>query len=386
MGKRIKKIRIAVIGSRGYPFVYSGYETFIKETFELLNDKYDVHVYCHRHLFGTKPKEVNGIKLHYTLGLNHKSFSQLSYSLFATLHAIFFGKYDVILYVNTANGPFGFLTRLFKIKSAIITDGLEWLRPKWSGKGAKYFYWASEYSTKVFDVLISDSQEMRRIYLEKFNADSVVIEYGANLKASKDASRIIQFGLKKNEYYLVVGRLIPDNNADIIVGGFRKAETEKKLVVVGDVPYKDEYADRIKSFSSDKIIFTGYVTDQELLMELYSNAYVYIHGHEFGGTNPTLLKALAYGCSILALDTPFSREVLLNEEFGTYFQKNEASIVNAVKKLDFEKERVDYQKINSRKRIEGYYTWKRIANEYDMLFQKMIHKNFKINSNYHTNS
>lgn len=386
MGKRIKKIRIAVIGSRGYPFVYSGYETFIKETFELLNGKYDVHVYCHRHLFGTKPKEVNGIKLHYTLGLNHKSFSQLSYSLFATLHAIFFGKYDVILYVNTANGPFGFLTRLFKIKSAIITDGLEWLRPKWSGKGAKYFYWASEYSTKVFDVLISDSQEMRRIYLEKFNADSVVIEYGANLKASKDASRIIQFGLKKNEYYLVVGRLIPDNNADIIVGGFRKAETEKKLVVVGDVPYKDEYADRIKSFSSDKIIFTGYVTDQELLMELYSNAYVYIHGHEFGGTNPTLLKALAYGCSILALDTPFSREVLLNEEFGTYFQKNEASIVNAVKKLDFEKERVDYQKINSRKRIEGYYTWKRIANEYDMLFQKMIHKNFKINSNYHTNS
>lgn len=383
MGKRIKKIRIAVIGSRGYPFVYSGYETFIKETFELLNDKYDVHVYCHRHLFGTKPKEVNGIKLHYTLGLNHKSFSQLSYSLFATLHAIFFGKYDVILYVNTANGPFGFLTRLFKIKSAIITDGLEWLRPKWSGKGAKYFYWASEYSTKVFDVLISDSQEMRRIYLDKFSADSVVIEYGANPKKSIDGSKIRQYGLDKNEYYLVVARLVPDNNADVIVEGFKNANTDKKLVVVGDVPYQDDYADRIKANASDKIVFTGYVTDQELLMELYSNAYVYIHGHEYGGTNPTLLKALAYGCSILALDTGFSREVLQNEKYGTYFKKNAAALATCVESLDGQAERVQEQKSTSRTRITEHYTWQRIADEYDKLFKDMCEKGFKVNAKHH---
>jgi glycosyltransferase involved in cell wall biosynthesis len=366
---RIKKI--AIIGSRGYPHVYSGYETFVKETFELLSEKYDVHVYCHRNLFNDKPAKVNGITLHYLPTINHKTLNQLSNSFLSTLHALFKG-YDVILYVNTANGPFGLITKLFGIKTAIITDGLEWLRPKWDGIGAKYFLWASKIATKVFDVLISDSKEMRKIYLEKFGVDSVVIAYGAHLRYSNTDHKIMKFGLEKDSYYLVVGRLIPDNNADLVVNGFKKASTGKKLVVVGDVPYKDEYADRIKSEASDKIFFTGYVYDQELLMELYANAYSYIHGHEFGGTNPTLLKALAYGCSILALDTPFSREVLRDEDFGTYFDKDPDSFAKAVNRLDSEPERVKRQKDNSRERIKNTYTWEKIADQYDHLFQKMI--------------
>lgn len=367
-------MKIAIIGSRGYPYVYSGYETFVKETFELLSFNHDIHVYCHRHLFKEKPLEVNGINLHYIPTIKHRALGQLSNSFLATLHALFM-SYDVILYVNTANGPFGLLTKIFGIKSAIITDGLEWLRPKWKGIGAKYFLWASKFSTKVFDVLISDSEEMRRIYLEKFGADSEVIAYGAHERYSDTDVKIEKFDLKKNGYYLVVGRLIPDNNSDLVVEGFKKASTDKKLVIVGDVPYEDEYADRIKSEASEKIIFTGYVYDQDLLMELYANAYVYTHGHEYGGTNPTLLKALAYGCSILALDTPFSREVLLDEEFGTYFQKNPDSFAKAVSRLDSEPERVETQKKHSRERIRNMYTWDKIAEQYDELFQKMVKSN-----------
>lgn len=364
-------MKIAVIGSRGYPYVYSGYETFVRETFELLSEKYEVHVYCHGYLFDEKPKEVNGIKLHYIPIIKGKGLGQLSNSFLSTLHAIFVGRYDAILYVNTANGPFGIITKIFGQKTAIITDGLEWLRPKWKGFGAKYFYWASKLSTKVFDVLISDSAEMKRIYQDEFNVDSVVIAYGANSKTSTSAGKIEQFGLKKNEYYLVVGRLIPDNNADIIVEGFKQCDSKKKLLVIGDVPYADEYADRIKSEASDRIIFPGYVYDQELLMELYANAYVYVHGHEYGGTNPTLLKALAYGCSILALDTQFSREVLLDEKHGSYFKKNPASFADAVAKLDTEAEKVENQKSISRDRISANYTWEKIANQYDELFSKM---------------
>jgi glycosyltransferase involved in cell wall biosynthesis len=365
-------MKIAIIGSRGYPYVYSGYETFVKETFELLSDKHDIHVYCHRHLFEDKPFEVNDIKLHYIPTIKHKALGQLSNSFLSTLHALLFNRFDVILYVNTANGPFGLLTKIFGVKSAIITDGLEWLRPKWEGVGAKYFLWASKFAAKVFDVLIADSEEMRRIYLEKFGVESEVIAYGAHERYSNTDEKIKKFNLEKNSYYLVVGRLIPDNNSDLVVEGFKKASTDKKLVIVGDVPYKDEYADRIKSEASDKIIFTGYVYDQDLLMELYANAYVYIHGHEYGGTNPTLLKALAYGCSILALDTPFSREVLKGEEFGTYFEKNPNSFAKAVNRLDSEPLRVKKQKKHSRKRIRNTYTWDRIAKQYEQLFKKMI--------------
>lgn len=368
-------MKIAIIGSRGYPYVYSGYETFVKETFELLTDKYDIHVYCHRHLFDDKPSKVNDIKLHYIPTIKHKALGQLSNSFLSTLHALLFQRFDVILYVNTANGPFGLLTKMFGVKSAIITDGLEWLRPKWEGIGAKYFLWASKFATKVFDVLIADSEEMRKIYLEKFGVESEVIAYGAHERYSNTDDKIRQFGIEKNEYYLVVGRLIPDNNADLVVEGFKRANTDKKLVVVGDVPYKDEYADKIKAEASDKIIFTGYVYDQELLMELYANAYVYVHGHEFGGTNPTLLKALAYGCSILALDTNFSREVLLDEKFGTYFIKNPDIFAKAVSRLDSEPDRVETQKKHSRERIRNMYTWDKIAEQYDKLFQKMVKSN-----------
>src|SRR5690606_12047925 len=140
-----RNVKIAIIGSRGYPYVYSGYETFVKETFELLSSKYEIHVYCHKHLFADRPAEVNGIKLHYIPTVKHKALSQLSNGFLSTLHALIFGKYDIILYVNTANGPFGLLTKLFRIKSAINTDGLEWLRPKWKGLGSKYFLWASKF-------------------------------------------------------------------------------------------------------------------------------------------------------------------------------------------------------------------------------------------------
>ncbi|WP_258102677.1 glycosyltransferase [Marinoscillum sp. MHG1-6] len=365
-------MKIAIIGSRGYPYVYSGYETFVKETFELLKEKHEIHVYAHRHLYTERPKEVNGIHIHYIPTVDTKALSQLSNSFLATLHALLFLRFDIILYVNTANGPFGLLTKLFRKRTAIITDGLEWQRPKWKGFGARYFYWASRLSTKVFDQLISDSEEMRRIYLEEFNKDSVVIEYGAHLKESRQADRLESIGIIPREYYLIVGRLIPDNNADLIVEAFSKTSSKKKLVIVGDVPYEDEYARNIKSFASDKIIFTGYVKDQELLMELYSNAYIYVHGHEYGGTNPTLLKALAYGCCILALDTPFSREVLLDDKHGFYFQKKIQSIVDQVAFLDNQEGMIEEKRVISRSRITEKYTWERIAQEYDHLFKGLV--------------
>ena len=362
-----KKIKIAVIGSRGYPYVYSGYETFIRETFERISNEFEVHIYCHSYLFEDKPKIVNNIHLHYLPAIKTASLCQLSQSFLSTCHAVFKG-YDIILYVNTANGPFGLITKLLRIKTAIITDGLEWLRPKWSGFGSKYFYWSSKFSTKVFDVLISDSKEMRKIYLEEFNADSVVIEYGADIKRSTKPDLIKQFNLEPNDYYLVVARLIPDNNGDIIVKGFNQAKTCRKLVVVGDVPYPNFYSKEIKKNASDKVIFLGYVEDQKLLQELYNNSYIYIHGHEHGGTNPSLLQALAYGSAVLALDTRFNREVLDDDKYAKYFQKNASSITAIIDELDSMSDSLITLKSISVDRINERYTWERIARKYKELF------------------
>ncbi|MFA7060898.1 MAG: DUF1972 domain-containing protein [Pedobacter sp.] len=364
-------MKIAIIGSRGYPYVYSGYETFVKELVERLTPRgYEVTVYCHKNLFTEFTPQVNGVNLVYIATIEKKSLSQLVHSIQSITHACF-KDFDVILVVNSANGPFGLITKLFGKKTAINVDGLEWLRPKWKGLGAKYFYWASKMATMLYDVIITDSDEMQKVYEREFNAKSTVIAYGANIRESQRPELINQWGLVKNGYYLIVGRLIPDNNADIILREFLRSSSCKKLVIVGDVPYKDAYAQSIKGLDDPRVIFTGYVIDQDVLAELYHNCFAYFHGHEFGGTNPTMLKALAYGCAICALDTVFNREMLNNDEYGLFFSKQTGSLETLIHSIEAEPDKLlAYQK-KSRNRIVENYTWEKITDQYDALFQKM---------------
>lgn len=363
-------MKISIIGTRGYPYVYSGYETFVSELApRLVQEGYEVTVYCHKGLFNEYPASVNGVNLVYLPAIESKILSQFSHSLLATLHSLF-QKVDMVLYVNTANGPFGILTLLFRRRTAINTDGLEWRRPKWQGLGAKYFYFASWLSTKVFDIVISDSDQMAEIYKNQFNCQSLTIAYGANIGYSTDTSAIENLGLEKNSYYLVVGRLIPDNNADVIIRGYRESCAMKKLVIVGDVPYEDSYADHIRSICNDRVLLTGYVRNGNFLRELYCNAYAYIHGHEFGGTNPTLLKALAYGCCILALDTVFNREVLNDEQYGLYFHKTTESVKSKIEWLEKNTTQVSIYQAKARDRITEKYTWEQITYQYHQMFMR----------------
>lgn len=375
-----KKPRIAIFGTRGYPAVYGGYETWLKELCNHLSDKYEFHVYCQRAFFESKPRVVNNVYLHYIPCINTKKLSQVTHSALSTLHSLFF-NYDLYFYVNVSNGPFGVLLKLFQKRTAINTDGIEWERPKWKGFGGKYFKWGATLSSKYFDVLISDSIGIQKYYEQNFKADSVMIAYGAYIKESTKPEMIKQFNIRVNDYYLVVGRMIPDNNIEEIIKGYLQSKTQKKLVIVGDVIYKDAFADRVKAMANENVIFTGYLKDQELLTELFSNSYCYIHGHAFGGTNPALLKALAYGCCILAHDNIYNREVLLNEKHGYYFKSEPESIAELINYIDIRENEVLIKKKTSQSRISDNYTWKKICDQYDELFSKMMtEKKWKLNA------
>lgn len=364
-------MRIAIIGSRGYPYVYSGYETFVKELVErLVKRDYEITVYCHKNLFKSYPRQVNGVNLVYISTIEKKSLSQLVHSIQSITHACL-KDFDIILVVNSANGPFGLITRLLGKKTAINVDGLEWLRPKWKGLGAKYFYWASRMATKLFDEIITDSDEMQKVYEREFNARSTVIAYGANIRESSQPEFIDQWGLLPQGYYLIVGRLIPDNNADIILREFINASSGKKLVIVGDVPYQDAYSRSLKGLDDPRVIFTGYVNDQDVLAELYHNCFAYFHGHEFGGTNPTMLKALAYGCAICALDTVFNREMLNNDEYGLFFSKQKGNLAGLIHNIEAAPGTLIAYKQKSRSRITTNYTWEKITDQYDALFKSV---------------
>lgn len=370
-----KKLKIAIIGSRGYPYVYSGYETLVKELSERLIIKgHEVTVYCHSTLFIKKPRYVNGIKLVYTPSIETKFLSQIINSFFSFLH-VCFTNVDVLLVVNSANGPFGILTKIFGIKTCINVDGLEWLRPKWKGIGSIYFKFSSKLSTIFYDQIITDSLEMEKIYLKLFKANSKVISYGSPRIKNINNELINKWNLKTRGYYLIVGRLIPDNNADIIIKGIIKSKTKRKIVVVGDVPYKDSYALSLKKISDNRLIFTNYINNENELVALYQNCYVYVHGHEFGGTNPTMIMALANNCCILALNTIFNKEMLSNNEFGIFFRKDINSVTKMINYCDNNKKMVLRFRNRSQNAITDKYNWEKIVESYVELFFKL--KNYK---------
>ena len=365
-------LKIAIIGSRGYPIVYSGYETFVKEVSErLVAQNIGVRVYCQKHLFSARPKNVNGVDLVYMPTVQTKSLNQLVHSFFSMIH-VCFSKTDVILVVNAANGPFGLISLLAQKKTLINVDGLEWLRPKWKGLGAAYFKFAAKLATLFYNTIITDAEAMRQVYLQTFKANSTVIAYGANIRHSKNPELISQFGLQPNEYFLIVGRLIPDNNSDLILEGFKKANSNKKLVIVGDVPYQDAYAQGMKAQASDQILFLGYITDSEVLAELYHQSYAYLHGHEYGGTNPTMLKAMAYGSAILALDTVFNREMLENGEFGWFFQKTSDAVALYLQQAENNPQAVQTLKEKARNGITQKYNWDEVTRAYVTVFKALM--------------
>ena len=365
-------MKIAIIGSRGYPMVYGGFETFVKELSERLVDLgHQVTVYSHKNLFRDRPKMLKGIHVKYIYTIEKKNLSQFLHSFQSIIHSLFC-KYDITLVLNPANGPLGIFTKLLCKKTAINIDGLEWRRPKWKGLGSKYFYFAAKLATRFYDRIIADSREMAKIYRREFNCEATVIAYGANVIRSSSHRLIGDWGLEKHEYHLIVGRLIPDNNADLIIREFKRCRSKKRLVVVGDVPYKSNYAKAVKKTDHPGITFTGYIRDEAKLNQLYLNCYMYIHGHEFGGTNPSLLKALACGCLVCALDTPFNRETLKNGEYGTFFTKEPGNLGNRMVSLEKSPDKAVELRGKSRKRILEDYSWEKITNQYIDLFNQML--------------
>ena len=177
-----------------------------------------------------------------------------------------------------------------------------------------------------------------------------------------------KFNLFKKEYYLIVGRLIPDNNSKLIIEGFLKSNSNKKMVIVGDVPYNDNYANSVKKLSSKNILFTGYVSDQDYLTALYKICFGFIHGHQFGGTNPTMINALDLNCQILALDTIFNREMLENRK-SVFFVKNKNSITEKI--IEFEERYVEQINYNRNYKLPKKYDWNFIVEQYLDIFRDL---------------
>lgn len=370
-------MRIAIVGIRGIPSTYSGFETFIENLAPRLAAKgHTVEVYCRSSLFKERPDSYRGVFLRYLPSLEHKMLSTLTHSFVSIIDACF-RKNDIIFAVNAANGLFGFIPRVFGRKCIINVDGMEWLRPKWSSFGRWFFRNSAKLGTWFYDEVVTDAEEMHRLYAKQFRIDSVYIAYGASVETSENPEIIEEYGLKPGNYYLVASRLVPDNNADVIVEGFVRSGTRKYLAIAGGADYvgnsvEKKFIEKIKGIANERVLFLGHISKPNHVKELHCNCYAYIHGHEFGGINPALLKALGYSNLVLANDTPFSNEVLESGKYGVLFQKDPLDLARKIVQVEQNPDQCQRLRKLAPKRIIERFTWDRIAGEYEELFQQLL--------------
>lgn len=311
-----------MVGTRGVPARYGGFETCVEQVGQrLVKNGHDVVVYCRTTVgpdeLDEYPDEYLGMKLVYLPAVPKKTVETLSHTAVSALH-LMLRPTDVALVFNSANAPFLPLLRARGIPVATHVDGLEWKRAKWEGAGRMYYRMAESLAVRWSDALIADAQGIADYYDAEFGAPTELIAYGAPILINESTEHVQRLGLRPREYHLVVARFEPENHVDTIVEGYTRSRAKLPLVVVGAAPYADAYTERIRSLSDDRVRLLGSVWDQDLLDQLYANSATYLHGHSVGGTNPSLLRACGAGAATIAFDVNFNREVL--ERSGRYFR------------------------------------------------------------------
>jgi glycosyltransferase involved in cell wall biosynthesis len=365
-----RPLRIALFGSRGIPHTYGGAEAFLVELAPRLAARgHEVIVYCRRSMFIDRPGSYRGVRLIYLPNIETKILGTPTHTLLCMLDMLF-RKVDVALVVNIVNAFHCVIPRLFGKQIAINVDGMDWKRDKWGWLAKKYFYWGAKCVGRICPRgVVTDAYEMRRIYLEEFHTPSACIAYGANIEKSSNSEVLRDYCLSPLQYYLIASRLVPENNADLIVQAFERTRSDRVLAIAGGANYRSAFVDRLKQTRDPRVRFLGHIDNAAHVKELHCNAYAYLHGHSMGGTNPALLKALGYGNCIIALRTPFNTEVL--EDYGIFFERNADSLAEKLSFVESHPDVAAEYRQRAPNRIREAYTWEKITDQYEELFGQL---------------
>jgi len=300
---------VAIIGTRGYPSYYGGFETAVRKLSpHLVDDGWDVTVYGREG--STKPNDPTRdqrVRAVTTRGVESKSLSTLSYGLTASLNA-FRTKPDVALVMNVANGFFLPLLKARGIKTLVNVDGIEWDRAKWGRLAKTIFRLGARFTARFADDLVFDSREIERRWNEEFRRDGVFIPYGGD----EPEELPLEPGLRHRGYVLVVARFVPENTIPEFLDAAEHIAQRFPVVIVGSSGYGGPLDEQARDLSRkiSNVHALGHISDDRRLLSLWQHAGVYFHGHSVGGTNPTLVQAMATATPIVARDTVYNREVL----------------------------------------------------------------------------
>ena len=365
-----RRLNIALLGTRGVPARYGGFETAIEEVgARLARRGHRVLVYCRApegEELADQPEWHKGMRTVFLPAARRRSLETLSHTGLSALHLLRRTKPDAAVLFNAANSPWLPALRAMRIPVATHVDGLEWRRGKWNAVGQAYYRLAEQLSVRWSDALIADARGIADYYAEEFEAPTDLIAYGAPL-IDAGSSRLAELDLAPRGYHLVVARFEKENHVDVIVDGYRRSAATAPLVVVGSAPYADAYTASIHELADDRVRFLGGVWDQDLLDQLYGNALTYVHGHSVGGTNPSLLRALGAGAPVLAYDVRFNREVV--GESGRYFLGADG-VRQAIEAAEADPADQERRSAAARERARAY-DWDDVTDRYEAMLRRL---------------
>ena len=362
-------LKIALLGSRGIPARYGGYETLMEEvSLRLRRMGHEVTVYCRSHYTAKEETELEGVRLVTLPTVRTKYLDTPVHTLLSCGHAMF-RDYDAALVVNAANALFLPLLRLGRVPVALHVDGIEKRRAKWGPLG-QVVYALSERLACVFpNTLVTDAEVIRDHYESRYHAGSTLITYGVDPKPPSQTGVLEHLGLRPGEYFLYVSRFEPENNPHRLAEAYRRVSGDLPFVMVGHAPYADRFIAGFRSDADPRILFPGAIYGDGY-RELLSGALAYVHGTEVGGTHPALVEAMGYGNCLLVNDAPENREVV--GECGLWFEARDPEGVAAT----FEQvlaDRVLASRLgrSAAERAERLYSWDRVAEQYEDLFRNL---------------
>jgi glycosyltransferase involved in cell wall biosynthesis len=366
-------LNIALLGTRGIPASYSGFETAAEQlAVRLVARGHRVTVYRRTHHYpGDAAAEYRGVRLVNLPTVPSKYLDTMLHSALSGLHALG-QRYDAAVYFIAGNSPVCWIPRVVGTPVAINVDGLDWRRKKWPAPAKAFIKWAERMSRYTANVVVTDSRSVQDFYTETYGFTPRFIPYGADIAQLPPGDTLQKFGLEPRDYVLFVGRLVPENCIDHLVQAFRQLSTTKKCVIVGDAPYADAYKARLRELAGDdpRIVFTGYLFG-EGYRELGTNSYAFIETSEVGGTHPALLEAMALGTAVVVNGTPENRETIASAGLAYDTTVGAQALVPVLRGLLSNRDERDRLAAAASARATAVYSWDAVTDQYEQLCAEM---------------
>ena len=356
-------MKLAILGTRGIPARYGGFETLAEELSARLAERgHDVTVYTRPRYAQPGLSQWRGVRIRVLPTIPTKYLDTVAHGFLSSLHAAF-QSYGAILFCNAINAAFCLALRAGGARVVLNVDGLERNRRKWSLAGRLAYRMSERISMIAPDVVVSDALVIREYYRKQYRAESIYIPYGGDLPAPRGTEALERLGLEPEKYVLYVSRLEPENNADAVVREYRDVPGKLPLVVVGDAPYARDYIARVKADADSRVLFPGAVYG-EGYRQLLAHAAVYVQATEVGGTHPALVEALGFRRVVCYHRSPENEEVAAGAALP--FDVNRpGSLSRLLRSVLDDPAAHSVWKERARRRVEERYRWEDVTDRYE---------------------